>query len=144
MSLEKRQKAEAEITRIEKLTGLPLSTLLTFAGISERTWREWKKRRGIATGHNNNIPRNYFLTPEEIMAIVAYCSENQLKGCRMSCWEMADKNITFVSSGNVYNVIKRHNLDKKWAEAVEHYQSTVLTSHRPSMSNGTWIFRTSG
>jgi hypothetical protein len=119
MSLGKRQKAEEDITRIEKLTGLPLSTLLTFAGISERTWREWKKRRGIATGHNHNIPRTYYLTPEEIAAIVAYCSENQMKGYRMLCWEMVDKNIAFVSSGSVYNVIKRHNLDKKWAEAVE-------------------------
>jgi transposase InsO family protein len=59
------------------------------------------------------------LTPEEIAAIAAYCSENQLKGYRMLCWEMVDKNIAFVSSGSVYNVIKRHNLDKKWAEAVE-------------------------
>jgi len=32
---------------------------------------------------------------------------------------MVDKNVAFVSCGSVYNVIKRYNLDKKWAEAEE-------------------------
>jgi transposase InsO family protein len=34
-------------------------------------------------------------------------------------YEMIDKNIAFVSCSSVYNVIKRHNLGKKWAEAEE-------------------------
>jgi hypothetical protein len=37
----------------------------------------------------------------------------------MLCWEMVDKNIAYVSASSVYNVIKRHNLDKKWEAAVE-------------------------
>jgi len=119
MSLEVRQTAEKEILRIKIKTGLPLGTLLKHAGISQRTWREWARRRGVETKHNCNIPKNYFLTPEEIKAIVCFCSENQLKGYRMQCWEMVDKNIAFVSCSSVYNVIKRYNLGKKWAEAVE-------------------------
>jgi len=83
------------------------------------TWRKWMGRRGIETKHNNNIPKNYFLTPQEIAAIVMYCAANQLKGYRMQCWEMVDKNVAFVSCGSVYNVIKRYNLGKKWAEVAE-------------------------
>ena len=60
---------------------------------------------------------NYYLTPEEVTAIVLHCTENQLKGYWMQCWEMVDKNVVFVSCSSVYNVIKRYNLGKKWAEA---------------------------
>jgi len=119
MSLETRQTAEKEILRLKIKTGLPLKTLLRYAGVSPRTWREWMRRRGIETKHNNNIPKNYFLTPQEIAAIVMYCAANQLKGYRMQCWEMVDKNVAFVSCGSVYNVIKRYNLGKKWAEVAE-------------------------
>ena len=119
MSLETRQTAEKEILRYKARTGLPLKTLLQFAGISLRTWGEWMRRRNIPTKHNNNIPKNYYLTPEEITAIVLFCSLNQLKGYRMLCYEMIDKNIAFVACSSVYNVIKRYNLGKKWAEAIE-------------------------
>jgi hypothetical protein len=105
--------------RYKDKTGLPLKTLLKYAGISHRTWSEWGERRGIETGHNNNIPRTYYLTPEEVNAIAAYCSDNPLQGYRMQCWEMVDKNVAFVSCSSVYNVIKRYNLCKKWAEAAE-------------------------
>ena len=117
MSLEVRQTAEREIQRYHTKTGLPITALLKYAGIPHRTWREWARRRGAETKHNNNIPKSYRLTPEEVQAIIAYCVNNALKGCRMLCWEMVDKDVAFVSCSSVYNVIKRHNLDKKWAEA---------------------------
>ena len=119
MSLETRQIAEKEILRYKTKTGLPLKALLIYAGISRRTWREWMQRRNIQTKHNNNIPKNYHLTPDEISAIVMFCTVNQLKGYRMLCWEMVDKNVAFVSCSSVYNVIKRHDLGKKWANAIE-------------------------
>jgi transposase InsO family protein len=119
MSLETRQRAEKTITYYKTRTGLPLETVLEYAGISPSTWHEWMERRGIQTKHNNNIPKNYFLTPQEIEAIVLFCRENQLKGYRMLRYEMIDKNIAFVSCSSVYNVIKRYKLGKKWAEAAE-------------------------
>jgi transposase InsO family protein len=119
MSLETRQTAEKEIRRYKAKTGLPLGMLLRFAGISGRTWREWAQRRDVETRHNNNIPKNYYLTPQEVESIVSFCTENQLKGYRMQCWEMVDKNVACVSCSSVYNVIKRYDLGKKWAQAVE-------------------------
>jgi len=93
--------------------------ILVYAGIPKRTWHEWQERKGIETKHNNNIPKCYYLTPEEIASIVRYCIANPLKGYRMLAWEMVDQNVAFVSCSSVYNVIKRHNLGKKWADAVE-------------------------
>jgi transposase InsO family protein len=119
MGLAVRIIAEKEIQRLKVKTGLPLETLLKFAGIAQRTWREWQQRQGIETKHNNNIPRNYYLTPEEVSAIIAYCTLNPLQGYRMLCWEMVYRNVAYVSCSSVYNVIKRHNLGKKWAEAEE-------------------------
>ena len=119
MSLEIREIAEREIVRLHNKTKISIKRLLQFAGIPFRTWWEWQERRGIETKHNNNTPKNNHLTPDEIMAIIMYCTANTLKGYRMLCWEMVDRNIAFVSCSSVYNIIKRHNLDKKWAEAVE-------------------------
>jgi len=119
MSLKEREAAEKEILHYKERTEMPLDQLLRYAGIPERTWREWMERRGIETKHNNNIPKMYFLTPEEVAAIIAYCVSNPLKGYRMQCWEMVDRNVAFVSCSSVYNVIKRNNLDKTWVEAVE-------------------------
>lgn len=119
MSLEVREKAESIINQCKEKTGLPLNTLLNYAGIPRRTWFEWQGRRGVETKHNNNVKKHYYLTPDEVEKIVRYCMDNPLKGYRMQCWEMVDKNVAFVSCGSVYNVIKRYNLGKKWAEAAE-------------------------
>jgi transposase InsO family protein len=122
MSLEIRGKAEREIMRLKAKTGLSLPVLLGFAGIPERTWREWQERKGVETRHNSNIPRGYYLTPEEEEAIVNYCritcALHPEKGYRTLCWEMVDKNIAFVSESSVYNGINRHKLAKKWDEIV--------------------------
>jgi transposase InsO family protein len=119
MGLQARALVESEILRYKTRTELPLEFLLSHAGISRRTWYEWVERRGIETKHNSNIPRNYYLTPQEERAITAYAIENPLKGYRVLCYEMIDKNIAYVACSSVYNVIKRNNLGKKWAEAEE-------------------------
>ena len=119
MSLQARKLVESEILRYKAMTKLSLEFLLSRAGISLRTWYEWNGRRGVETKHNNNIPKNYYITPEEERAIIAYVIENPLKGYRVLCYEMIDKNIAYVACSSVYNVIKRNNLGKKWAEAEE-------------------------
>jgi len=119
MSLLIRAIVEKEILRYRTRTNLPLEYLLKHAGISKRTWYEWMQRRGVETKHNNNIPKNYYLTPEEERAMVGYIIANPLKGYRVLCYEMIDKNIAFVGCTSVYNIIKRHNLGKKWVETQE-------------------------
>jgi hypothetical protein len=119
MSLNARQIVESEILKYKTKTGFSLKILLKYAGIPQRTWREWGERRGIETEYKNNIPKSYRLTPDEVNAIIDYYNDNPLKGYRVLCWEMVDKNIAFVSCSSVYNVSKRHNLGKKWAETEE-------------------------
>jgi transposase-like protein len=119
MSLEKRQMIEYEIKTMREKTGILLAKLLSFAGVPDRTWREWQERREVATKNNGQVPRYHWLTPEERAAIIAYCTGRMEKGYRMLCWEMVDRNIVCVSASSVYNVIKVHNLAHKWSEQTE-------------------------
>jgi transposase InsO family protein len=119
MSLEKRQMLEREVERLYVKTGIGTLTLAGFAGVSERTWREWKERQGQETRHNGHIPRNHWVTPEEAAAILAYCQDRMEAGYRVLCWQMVDLNIAAVSPGTVYNVLKRGGLTKKWAIQTE-------------------------
>ncbi|GHU95919.1 hypothetical protein FACS189479_09610 [Spirochaetia bacterium] len=119
MSLEKRQLIEREVTRMHRLTGIALLTLVCYAGVSRRTWREWQERREAETKHNGQIPREHWLTPEEREAIAVYCQDHLDKGYRVLCWEMVDKDIAAVSPSSVYNVLQRTGLTKKWAELAE-------------------------
>ena len=77
--------------RLKTRPELPLPVLLSFAGIPER---EWQERRGEKTKHHHNIPRSYYLTPEESAVIAGYCraqcGEHPEKGCRTRCGEMVD------------------------------------------------------
>jgi hypothetical protein len=86
MSLGAREAAEREAERVRAKTGFPLETILQYAGISQR------ERRGVGAGHNN-IPKAYYLTPEEIKAILAFSIGNPLKGYRMPRYEMIDRNV---------------------------------------------------
>ena len=65
MSLAKRTLVESEVKRLQVLTEIALSTLVLFAGVPKRTWREWQERREQETKHNGQIPREHWLTPLE-------------------------------------------------------------------------------
>jgi hypothetical protein len=117
MSLEVRQKAEMEITRLKGKTGFPLPLLRGFAGIPERTWREWQKGRGVRARHHGNIPRGYYLTAEETEAMVDYCRAaapailRKAAGRCAGRWRIKTEPEWVGSS--VYNVINRYNPAKK-------------------------------
>jgi len=119
MKLQKRQQIEAEVNRLHLLTGIAIITLAFFAGVKKRTWLEWQKRRGVENRHNGHIPRDHWVTPAEERAIVLYCRDRMEMGYRVLCWLMVDANIAAVSPATVYNVLKRNELTKKWAELQE-------------------------
>jgi len=119
MSLEKRTMIENEVNRLHIMTGIALLTLVAFAGVSRRTFLEWQKRRGIKTEHNGCIPREHWLTPTELEAIIQYCEDRMELGYRTLCWQMVDADIAAVSPATVYNTLKKAGLTKKWAEMEE-------------------------
>ncbi|GHV96148.1 hypothetical protein AGMMS50293_24680 [Spirochaetia bacterium] len=119
MSLKKRQLIVQEVERLHRKTAIGILALAGFAGVSERTWREWHTRSDKETGHNGHIPREHWLTPAEIQAIVVYCRDRMELGYRVLCWQMVDEDVAAASPSSVYNVLKRNGLTKKWAELAE-------------------------
>jgi hypothetical protein len=101
MSLEKRTLIHDEVTRLHKLTGIAILTLVLWAGVPHRTWREWLERRDAETKHNGQTPREHWLTPEETNAIVSYCEVRMNIGYRVLCYQMLDEKIAAVSPGSV-------------------------------------------
>jgi ectoine hydroxylase-related dioxygenase (phytanoyl-CoA dioxygenase family) len=116
MKLQKRQRIEAEVTRVHLLTSIAVLTLPVFAGVKRRTWQG---RRGIENRHNGHIPRNHRITPEEEAAIARYCQGRMEVGYRVLCWQMVDATIAAVAPATVYNVLKRKGLTKKWVQTKE-------------------------
>lgn len=114
-----RTRISAEITELREKTGLPLSALLSSAGISRRTWSDWQKRKEAPTQHNGLMPKAHWLLPSEIDAIVAYAAnrkDKKLQGYRRLTWMMIDEDIVFASPSSVYRVLKAHDLLNMWAK----------------------------
>jgi hypothetical protein len=82
MGLVLRRLIEHEINRLHILTGIAILTLVLYAGINRRTFREWQRRKDAENQHNGHIPRLHWTTPEEAAAIIAYCTERMELGYR--------------------------------------------------------------
>jgi len=119
MSLEKREQIQGEVERMHQRTGIGVTLLAGYAGVSRSTWQEWRKRTGEETKHNGNLPKYHWLTPLEQEAITAYCRERLDLGYRRLTYLMLDENIVAASCSAVYNALKRANLTKKWATVNE-------------------------
>jgi transposase InsO family protein len=107
------------ITELREKSALPLSVLLSGAGISRRTWTDWQKRKDAPTRHNGLIPKKHWLLPSEIEAIVAYVenrTDKKLLGYRRLTWMMIDENVVYASASSVYRVLKAHGLLNMWAK----------------------------
>jgi transposase InsO family protein len=115
MRLEKRELIQGEVERMHERTGIPVTVLAGYAGVSRSTWHEWQKRRGEATKHNGNLPKYHWLTPGEQEAIISYCRERLEQGYRRLTYQMLDADIAAVSCSAVYTTLKRANVTKKWA-----------------------------
>jgi transposase InsO family protein len=115
MRLEKRELIQGEVERMHQRTGIAVTVLAGYAGVSRSTWQEWQNRRGEATRHNGNLPKRHWLTPDEQGAIIAYCRERLEQGYRRLTYQMLDANIVAVSCSAVYTTLKRAGLTKRRA-----------------------------
>lgn len=90
-------------------------------GISRSKYYEWRRRMGIENSHNNKIPHNNWLTPEEKESILLYVRENSSRnavfirdGYRRITYQMMDKGIVAASPTTVFNLLKSYDLLNKW------------------------------
>jgi len=116
-------------------TEIAISTLIKFLDMARSKFYSWIERYGMENNHNGQMPRDFWLLPEEKKAIVEFYGQNPLNGYRRLSFMMIDRDIVCVSPKTVYRVLK--------AEGVLNSQNTKTSSkgggfNQPTAAHKHW------
>ena len=95
---------------IQDKTELPLKWLLFHASLGRGRFYDWKRRYGKLNEHNGKIPRDHWLTPEEVDLIKQWFQDHPFDGYRRCCYMMMDADVVAVSPATVYRVLSKEGL----------------------------------
>jgi transposase InsO family protein len=90
--------------------GLPVNRLVTWLGVHERKFYEWKRRYGKANEHNGKVPRDWWLQDWERQAIIRFHWKYPLEGYRRLTFMMLDADVVAVSPATTYRILKEAGL----------------------------------
>jgi transposase InsO family protein len=96
-------------------TEVSAKRILSWMGVPEGTFYNWKGRYGKVNEHNGWVPRDHWLEDWEKRAILDFYWKHPLDGYRRLTYRMLDADIVAVSASSVYRVLKqagvldRHN-----------------------------------
>jgi transposase InsO family protein len=102
------------VCRWSERTGIGIRRLVRWIGISRSKFYQWKERYGKVNEHNGKIPRDFWIQPWEIDAIVAYYKEHPKNGYRRLTYMMMDHDIVAVSPSTVYRILHKQGLLRPW------------------------------
>lgn len=94
------------IGELHEKTELPVRRLLRWADVARGRFYSWRERYGKANEHNGKVPRDHWLLPAEIDAILAFHEQHPLDGYRRLAFMMLDENVVAASPATVYRVLK--------------------------------------
>jgi transposase InsO family protein len=94
------------ITSLSERTGLSVRCLLRWAEVKAGQFYRWRQRYGKANEHNARVPRDHWLLPREVEAILAFHSAHPLDGYRRLTFMMNDAQVVAVSPSSVYRVLR--------------------------------------
>jgi putative transposase len=95
-------------------TGIEMSRLILWLGISSSKFYEWRHRYGKVNEHNAWIPRDFWLEDWEKKAIIDYFCVHPAEGYRRLSFMMLDANVVAASPSSVYRVLKAAGLLRRW------------------------------
>lgn len=95
-------------------TEIPQTRFVGWIDINASKFFEWKKRYGKANEHNGKVPRDFWLTPEERKAIIAYHEAHPLEGYRRLTFMMLDEDVVAASPVTVWRVLSKAGLLGRW------------------------------
>jgi len=98
------------IKAVKQETNLAYDWLLKKAGISRSRFYDWCKRYGKSNEHNGKIPRDHWVTPEEVELIIQWFTKHPFDGYRRCCYMMMDADIVAVSPATTYRVLSNAGL----------------------------------
>ena len=121
----------SHIKHLHEESGMKLTVLLNHIALNKKKYHEWVKRTGKPNHHNGKIPKEHWLTPEEVSAIVAYAKAHYADndyfikdGYRRLTYIMMDENIAAASPSSVYRILKSENLLNKWNTGKQNKKGT--------------------
>jgi putative transposase len=91
-------------------TEIPAKRFVAWLGIAEGKFYDWRNRFGKVNEHNAWIPRDWWLTDAEKVAIVQFAHDHPLEGYRRLTFMMLDADVVAVSPASVYRVLKQAGL----------------------------------
>jgi len=83
---------------------------MPWLGITRSKYHDWIERFGKVNEHNAWVPRDHWLTEEEIAAICKFARENPCEGYRRMTFMMLDADVVACSPASVYRVLKKAGL----------------------------------
>ena len=88
--------------------------MVSWLGITQSKYYDWKYRYGKVNEHNSWIPRDWWLEEWEKQAIVRFHAKYPLEGYRRLAFMMIDDDVVHVSPSSVYRVLSANGLLKRW------------------------------
>lgn len=83
---------------------------MPWIGIGRSKYEDWRTRFGKVNEHNHWIPRDHWLTDDEIARICNFARQNPTEGYRRMTFMMLDQNVVACSPSSVLRVLKKANL----------------------------------
>ena len=87
-------------------TELRQRQLVSWLGIGQSKFHDWRKRYGKVNEHNALVPRDHWLEDSEKQSIVQYYGEHPDEGYRRLTYMMMDADVVAASPTSVYRVLK--------------------------------------
>lgn len=109
------------VNHISSNSQIGIMTMLRMLSISHSKYYDWKNRFSKENNHNGKIPKQHWLTPEEIQAIIDYAKENVCEnihhlrdGYRRIAYGGIDAGLFAASPTSVYRVLKNAGILNQW------------------------------
>jgi putative transposase len=83
---------------------------MPWIGIRRNKYEDWRSRYGKVNEHNAWVPRDHWLTEDEIMRITHFARANPTEGYRRMTFLMLDQDVVACSPSSVYRVLKKAGL----------------------------------
>jgi len=83
---------------------------MPWIGIGTSKYHDWLQRFGKVNEHNSWVPRDHWLTPQEIERICNFARSHTQEGYRRMTFMMLDQDVVACSPASVYRVLKKAGL----------------------------------
>jgi putative transposase len=83
---------------------------MPWIGITRSKYHDWVTRFGKVNEHNAWVPRDHWLTDDEIDRICQFARQNPCEGYRRMTFMMLDADVVACSPASVYRVLKKAGL----------------------------------